>query len=75
MTYNIFLHSGTAPWEISVHTYANDSQAIRFFNAATISAEYFRPNLLVRILSLRTRIEVKRSSLTVCAAIGTSRAG
>ena len=30
MTYNIFLSSGTAPWEISINTRVNDSQAIGF---------------------------------------------
>ena len=36
MTYNIFLRSGTAPWDISVITSSNDSQA-RFLDAATSS--------------------------------------
>ena len=35
MTYNIFLRSGTTPWEIFVHTRGNNSKAVRFFDAAT----------------------------------------
>ena len=39
MMYNIFLGPGTDPWDISVHTRANDYQASRFFYAATIIAQ------------------------------------
>ena len=30
LLYDVFVGSGTAPWEISVHTRANDYQASRF---------------------------------------------
>ena len=44
MAYNIFLRSGTTPWEISVHTRANDSQVSRFFDASTITGSRRKKN-------------------------------
>ena len=37
MTYIILMRSGTAWWEISVHTRANNSRTNRLFDAATIT--------------------------------------
>ena len=39
MRNNTFLRSGSVPYEISIHTRTNDSQASRYFDAATITCQ------------------------------------
>ena len=72
MTYNIFLDSGTAQWEISVHSCANDTLASRFFDAGTItkrtmvSQYYYFPILFpgfVSKLAKLGRLAVKSRNL------------